>query len=569
MSRYQPQLLREDGAFALYRGWSEEGNTSVLLVAPVSANEAGEGLHRLEHELTLAEKLDVSWAAKPLALERHDGRPFLVLSDDGGEPMSNLLGKPFETERFMVIAINAAAVLREAHALGIVHKDVRPDNLLVDPSGRVWLTGFGKAGPATPKDQPVIPPSAVGDLAYISPEQTGRVKRSVDARSDLYSLGVVLYQILTGELPFVATDAMEWIHAHVARQPIPPGQRHEQVPPALEAIVQKLLAKKPEERYQTAAGLEADLKRCLDSWAQSGRIQQFEVATNDAGDRLRVPEGLYGRSRQNDTIAAAFERVRSSGRAEVVLVSGPAGVGKSSVVHELRKKRFPQAGLFASGKFDQYTRDIPYATIAQAFRGLVRQILGSGDADLARWRKALVDALGPNGQLMVNLVPELALVIGEHLPAPDLPPQEAKARFDLIFRRFLNVFAVPNRPLVLFIDDVQWLDAATIELLERITVEPDVTDLLLICAYRDDEVPPEHPFSATREAMRSAPIDVQEEHLLPLTLKDLEHLLADALQSEEELVTPLAKLVLHKTEGNPFFVLQFRPPSTAPMIGST
>ncbi|TCA35214.1 GAF domain-containing protein [Rhizobium leguminosarum bv. viciae] len=557
MSRYQPQVLREDRNFAVYRGWSPERNASVLLVTPVSATEAGEGLQRLEHELALAEKLEESWAAKPLALERGDGRPFLVLSDEGGTPLSNLLGEPFETERFMVIATNAAAALRKAHAVGLVHKDIRPDNFLVDPSGRVWLAGFGNAGPATPNDQPVGPPIAGVDLAYISPEQTGRVKRPVDARSDLYSLGVVLYQILTGELPFVATDAMEWIHAHVARQPIPPDQRHEDVPPTLGAVVQKLLAKKPEERYRTVGGLEADLKRCLDSWHQSGRIHQFKVATNDAGDRLRVPEGLYGRSRQNDAIAAAFERVRSSGRTEVVLVSGPAGVGKSSIVHELRRKRLPQEGLFASGKFDQYTRDIPYATIAQAFRGLVRQILGAGDEDLARWRKMLVAALGPNGQLMVNLVPELSLVIGEQLSAPDLPPQEAKARFHLIFRRFLNIFAMPNRPLVLFIDDVQWLDTATIELLERITVEPDVTDLLLICAYRDDEVPRDHPFSATREAMRNAPIHVQEEHLSPLTLDDLELLLADALQSETELVAPLAKLVHEKTEGNPFFVLQF------------
>ncbi|ACS55852.1 multi-sensor signal transduction multi-kinase [Rhizobium leguminosarum bv. trifolii WSM1325] len=557
MSRYQPQMLWEGDVLALYRGWSPERTTSVLLVTPVSANDAGEGLHRLEHELALAEKLEAPWAAKPLALERHDGRPFLVLSDEGGTPLSKLLGRPFETERSLVIATNAAAALRKAHALDLVHKDLRPDNLLVDPSGRVWLTGFGKAGPARPEDQPVGPAIAAADLAYISPEQTGRVKRAVDARSDLYSLGVVFYQVLTGELPFVATDAMEWIHAHVARQPIPAGQRHEDVPPTLETIAQKLLAKKPEERYQTAAGLEADLKRCLDSWRQSGCIQQFDIATIDAGERLRVPEGLYGRSRQNDAIAGAFERVQSSGRAEVVLVSGPAGVGKSSVVHELRKKRFQQAGLFASGKFDQYTRDIPYATIAQAFRGLVRQILGSGDADLAHWRRALIDALGPNGQLMVNLVPELSLVIGEQLPAPDLPPQDAKARFHLIFRRFLNVFARPNMPLVLFIDDVQWLDTATIELLERITVEPDVTDLLLICAYRDDEVSREHPFTATREAMLNAPIHVQEEHLSPLTVKDLEQLLADALQSERELVAPLAKLVFDKTEGNPFFVLQF------------
>ncbi|TAU83251.1 AAA family ATPase [Rhizobium leguminosarum] len=557
VSRYQPRILLEDNKFVLYRGWSPERNASVLLKSPLQDTDAGEGLRILEHELDLAEKLDLSWAAKPLALERHDGRTFLVLSDEGGAPLVNNVGNPFEIERFMVVATNAAAALRNAHAVALVHKDVRPDNILVDSSGWIWLTGFGKAGPTTLKELPTVLPVAPVDLAYISPEQTGRVKLPIDARSDLYSLGVVLYQILTGELPFVATDAVEWIHAHVARQPIPPSQRHDEVPATLEAIVLKLLAKKPEHRYQTAAGLEADLRRCLESWRQSGRIDQFDVATDDASDRFRVPEGLYGRASHSDAIAAAFKRVKSSGRSEVVLVSGPAGVGKSSIVQELRNKYFPHAGMFASGKFDQYSRDIPYATIAQAFRVLVRQILGSGDTDLARWRQALVEVLGPNGQLMVTLVPELALVIGDQPPAPDLPPQEAKARFHLIFHRLLSVFGLPDRPLVLFLDDVQWLDTATIELLARITVDPDVGHLLLICAYRDDEVSGDHPFIATRDAIRDAPIHLEELRLSPLTLDDLKHLLADAFQLETELVVPLARAVLEKTEGNPFFALQF------------
>ncbi|MBB4440718.1 MULTISPECIES: AAA family ATPase [Rhizobium] len=557
MSRYRSQILREDGNCAIYRAWSVERNDSVLLVRPVPTDGTAEEFDRLEHELALADKLDVTWAAKPLALERHGGQPYLVLSDNGGVPLANLLGEAVEIERFMVVATNAAAALRNSHARGLVHRDVRTGNFLVDPSGKVWLTGFGKAGAATLNDQPVHPPTAATDLAFISPEQTGRVKRAVDARSDLYSLGVVLYQFLTGELPFVATDEVEWIHAHVARQPIPPSQRRNDVPPTLEAIVLKLLSKKPEHRYQTAAGLEADLKRCLESWRQSGRIGEFDVAEGDSGDRILFPEELYGRSSHSEAISSAFERVKTSGKAEVVLVSGPAGVGKSSLVHEFRKKHFPHAGIFAAGKFDQYSRDIPYATIAQAFRALVRQILGSGDADLARWRQALIEALGPNGQLMVTLVPELALIIGMQPSAPELPPQEAKGRFHLIFRRFLSVFAQPQRPLVLFIDDVQWLDSATIEVLAQITVDFDIDHFLLICAYRDDEVDGDHPFTATREAMRDAAIRLQEQRLSPLILEDLKHLLADAFPSDTELVGPLAKVMLEKTEGNPFFALQF------------
>ncbi|PZM08300.1 AAA family ATPase [Rhizobium tubonense] len=555
MSRYQRQLLQEDGRFVLYRGISGDGDDSVLIKALVSTEPSNRGLQRLEREMLLTDRLEPDWAAKPIALERREGQTYLVLTDGGGMPLSNSGENALDTGIVLSVAVNAATALSKAHARSVIHKDIRPANVLADTSGMVWLTGFGLEGDDG-EASGGYQRGELNSLPYIAPEQTGRIKRSVDARSDLYALGVVLYEILTGELPFVAADAVEWVHAHVARRPIPLHQRNETVPPVLERIVLKLLAKRPEDRYQTAAGLEADLRRCLDSWNSTGRIEEFEAASSDAADRLRVPEGLYGRSRQTGAIRAAFDRVKSRGATEVVLVSGPAGVGKSSVVHELRKS-LQTGGLFASGKFDQYTRDIPYATIAQAFRGLVRQILGSGDADLERWRRELVEALGPNGQLMINLVPELALVIDEPPPAPDLQPHEAKARFHLVFRRFLAVFARPDRPLALFIDDVQWLDAATIELVETLTLDPDVRNLLLICAYRDDEVPPEHPFSATRKAIRDNRDALQELRLGPLAPLDLEHMLGHMLRSDPDAVRSLARIVVDKTEGNPFFVLQF------------
>lgn len=559
MSRYQRQLLREDDGFVLYRGISDDGNNTVLMKVSVSTASSHERLQRLESELSLADRLESGWAAKPLALERHDGETLLLLTDGGGLPLSSSGEGAFDTGFFLSVAVSVTTALRKAHSRGVVHKDLRPANVLIDTSGKAWLTGFGKAAPvgAASEASGDLQGSQLNSLPYIAPEQTGRIKRSVDTRSDLYALGVVFYEMLTGELPFVAVDAVEWVHAHVARRPIPPHQRNDTVPPVLERIVLKLLAKRPDDRYQTAAGLEADLQRCLDSWNSTGRIDEFEVASGDAADRLRAPEGLYGRSQQIGAIRAAFDRVRTQGSTEVVLVSGPAGVGKSSVVHELRKSLAQTGSLFASGKFDQYTRDIPYATIAQAFRGLVRQILGAGDAELERWREELVEALGPNGRLMINLVPELILVIGEQPPAPELQPHEAKTRFHLVFRRFLAVFARPGRPLALFIDDVQWLDAATIELLESITVDPEVRNLLLICAYRDDEVPQQHPFNATRNAMRENLGKVEELMLGPLTPLDLEHLLADMLRSDARSVRSLARLVVDKTEGNPFFVLQF------------
>src|SRR5580693_3246085 len=307
----------------------------------------------------------------------------------------------------------------------------------------------------------------------MSPEQTGRMNRSMDTRSDLYSLGVTLYQMLTGVLPFAAADPLEWVHCHIARQAIAPADRGA-VPEPLSAIIMRLLAKDAEDRYQTAAGLEADLRRCLSEWQAHGRIDPFPLGTNDFSDRLLIPEKLYGREREVDALLAAFDRVVAQGAAELVLVSGYSGVGKSSVVNELHKVLVPPRGLFAAGKFDQYKRDIPYATLAQAFQTLVRQILVKSEANVDKWRRALAEAVGPSGQLMVNLIPEVEFVIGKQPPVAALPPQEARGRFQLVFRQFLGAFARPENPLALFLDDLQWLDAATLDLMEDLLTRAGV-----------------------------------------------------------------------------------------------
>ena len=355
------------------------------------------------------------------------------------------------------------------------------------------------------------------------------MNRSIDSRSDLYALGVTFYEMLTGALPFTAADPMEWVHCHIARQPVPPGERVEGIPRPLSAIVMKLLAKTAEERYQTAAGVEAI---CGAAWRNGRRTAvstPFPLGAHDVSDRLLIPEKLYGREREIDTLLAAFDRVVASGTPELVLVSGYSGIGKSSVVNELHKVLVPPRGLFASGKFDQYKRDIPYATLAQAFQSLVRSLLSQSEAELGRWRDALREALGPNGQLIVNLVPELELIIGEQPPVPDLPPQDAQNRFQMVFRRFLGVFARPEHPLALFLDDLQWLDAATLDLLEHLVTHPDVRHLLLVGAYRDNEVGPAHPLLRTLEAIRKAGACVQEIVLAPLAREDLARLIADSL----------------------------------------
>src|SRR6202007_685733 len=292
-------------------------------------------------------------------------------------------------------------------------------------------------------------------------------------------------------------------------------------------------------------------------WESHGRIEPFPLGAEDAPDRLLIPENLYGREREIDTLIASFDRVVATGILEFVLVSGYSGIGKSSVVNELHKALVLPRGLFASGKFDQYKRDIPYATLAQAFRSLVRSLLSQSEAELGRWRDSLIDAMGPNGQLMVHLVPELELVIGKQPPVPDLPPQDAQNRFQMVFRRFLGVFARKEHPLALFLDDLQWLDTATLDLLEHLVTHPEVRHLLLIGAYRDNEVGPEHPLLRTLEAIRAVDARVHEIVLAPLELDDVGCLIADALHCEAERARPLAELVQEKTAGNPFFAIQF------------
>ncbi len=412
LSSYVFSPLRE-GDIALYRG-AADGLAPILLVTAEATSLPY--VEQLEHEYALKTELDADWAARPVALTHYNGRMTLVLEDPGGAPVDRLLGRPLDVVHFLRIAVPLTGTLRRVHERGLIHKDIKPANILADAaSGGVWLTGFGIASRLPRERQAPAPPEVIaGTLAYMAPEQTGRMNRSVDSRSDLYALGVTFYEMLTGALPFAAADPMEWVHCHVARHPVPPNERVAGIPGPLSAIVMKLLAKTAEQRYQTAAGVEADLRRCLAEWESRGRIDPFPLGLRDASDRLLMPERLYGREREIDTLLASFDRVVATGMPELVLVSGYSGIGKSSVVNELHKALVPPRGLFASGKFDQYKRDIPYATLAQAFQSLVRPLLGQSETELSRWRDSLSEALGPNGQLLVNLVPELELVIGKH-----------------------------------------------------------------------------------------------------------------------------------------------------------
>ncbi len=553
------QTLWEEGEFILSRGRRAGDRSPLLVLAPAVDQPAPGSLQRLAHEYALRDALEPAWAARPLALVQHQGRPTLVRADPGGELLARRLGTPWEIAPFLRVAIGLAVALGRLHARGFIHKDVKPAHILAHAAtGEAWLTGFGIAS-RLPRERPAPAPPDVmaGTLAYMAPEQTGRMNRSVDARSDLYAYGVTLYQMLTGALPFTATEPMEWVHCHIARPPMPPEEWGHDLPGPITAMVMKLLAKTAEDRYQTAAGVAADLRRCLASWEAHGRIDPFPLGAHDVSDRLLLPEKLYGREREIDRLLAAFDRVVARGTPELVLVSGAAGIGKSAVVHELHRALVPPRGLFASGKYDQYKRDIPYATLAQAFQSLVRPLLGRNEAELGTWRDALRQALGPHGQLIVQLIPELALVIGTQPPVPDLPPPDAQHRFQTVCRRFLSVFARPEHPLVLFLDDLQWLDAATLDLLQHVLTESEVRHLLVVGAYRDNEVSPSHPLMRTLAAIRTAEAHVPDIVLAPLTLDDVGQLVADTLHCVRDRARPLAQLVHEKTAGNPFFALQF------------
>jgi PAS domain S-box-containing protein len=563
LSEYRLEELHQDGEFILYRGLrqtkAETSPPSILGLSPVMEHPAPATVKKIEHELSLKDELNQAWAIRPIALTQQQNRTMLVFEDPGGRPLDQLLRRPMELNEFLRCAIELAAALGQAHRRGLIHKDIKPSNVLANAAlDRAWLMGFGIAS-RLPRERQASGPAEfiAGTLPYMAPEQTGRMNRSVDSRSDLYALGITLYEMLTGSLPFTASEPMEWIHCHIAKQPIPPGDRMQSIPGPVSAIIMKLLAKTPEARYQTAAGLESDLRRCLSDLDCERGVHDFALGEHDRPDYLQIPEKLYGREREIETLLASFDRIVNGGVPELVLVSGYSGIGKSSVVNELQPVLVPPRGLFASGKFDQYKRDIPYSTLAQAFQSLIRQLLTKSETELGRWRHDLLDALDQNGQLIVDLVPELKLVIGEQPPVPEVPAQDAQRRFQVVIRRFIGVFARREHPLALFLDDLQWLDGATLDLLEDLLTRSELQHLILIGAYRDNEVDAAHPLMRKLEAIKSTGGKIQEITLAPLAQEHLGQLLADALRSEPERGAPLAQLVREKTGGNPFFTIQF------------
>jgi PAS domain S-box-containing protein len=559
-SGYAVKLLHEDGEFDLYRGRRVGDEPSVLLRVPLGDEPAPAALRRMEHEYELRATLDPAWAAQPITVQRRGGQTVLVLRDCGGEPLAPLLQEPNDLQWRLRVAIALAAVIGKMHASGIVHRDIKPSHILVDrDTADVHLSGFGIAmpGPLRRTEDTGQAEVITGSPAYMAPEQTGYVDWPIDFRTDLYALGVTLYELMTGALPFYATDVMGWVHCHIAQRPQTPTTHAPDLPAPVASIILKLLSKAQHERYQSAHGVQADLEQCLQQWQARRRIDDFPLGTQDTRSTLAMTDKLYGREREFAVLVNALDRAASGATPEPVWVTGYSGVGKSALVNQLHTELARFGAIYASGKADLYKREIPLGTLAQAFQMPVREILSRSEDEVIAWRHALREALGTGGQLVVNLLPELELIVGPQPPLPEIAPQDAENFFHTVIRRFLRAFAQADHPLVLFLDDIQWLDAASLRLLESLVADADTKYLLLVGAYRDNEVDALHPLWQVLHRLRAAGVTQHECSLEPLSAGTLFDLVADALGERSERVRALAGLVHEKTGGNPFFAIQF------------
>ncbi|MBC1218697.1 AAA family ATPase, partial [Nostoc sp. UCD120] len=437
------------------------------------------------------------------------------------------------------------------------HKDIKLANILLHPETRqVKLIDFSIASLLPRETQTIINPNLLeGTLAYLSPEQTGRMNRGVDYRSDFYSLGVSFYELLTGELPFQSDDPMELVHCHIAKMPTLLSNR-EDIPQVFSNIVMKLMAKNAENRYQSALGLKHDLEECLYQIQETGTITYFEIAKRDICDRFIIPEKLYGRETEVEKLLKAFERV-SVGNSEMILVAGFSGIGKTAIVNEVHKPIVKQRGYFIKGKFDQFNRNIPFSAFVQAFRDLIGQLLTESDQQIKQWQNKITGALGDNAQVIIEVIPELELVIGKQAPVPEVSGIAAQNRFNLLLQKFIELFTDKEHPLVIFLDDLQWIDSASLKLLQSLMSEVNYASLLLIGAYRDNEVSATHPLMLTLDDIQKNGAEINTITLKPLNESKLNQLVADSLDCTVNLALPLSKLIYQKTQGNPFFSIQF------------
>ncbi|MGH9885839.1 MAG: serine/threonine protein kinase, partial [bacterium] len=465
------ELLYTGSRTTVYRARRATDDKRVILkVANTGHTSLDEALARLRHEVDIIDAIGSERVARvyDVATLGHDA--VLVVQDFGGESLDHYLARAqISLADTLGIAIGVVAALRDVHAAGILHKDVTPSNIVFNATtGEVRLIDFDVASAWRTDHRGFVPPSTLeGTLRYMAPEQTGRMNRATDSRADLYAFGVTLFELLTGRLPFTDTDILSIVHAHVAIRPPAPAKLDPSIPRPLSAIVMKLLAKAPEDRYQTAAGLLADLKTCAARFAAAGAIADFPLGGNDVTRRFELPSKLYGRSAEHSVLTEAFQRVIGGG-VETVLVGGHSGVGKTSVVRELFPLVTRERGYFLSGKFDQLRRDAPYTALVAAFNDLTHHLLTESEDELAGWRERILSAIAPNARVVVDAIPALERIVGAQPAVVPLDAAGTQSRFNLTLVKFLQVFSRRTHPLVLFLDDMQWADPESIQLLKLV-----------------------------------------------------------------------------------------------------
>ena len=518
----------------------------------------GELVH-FRNQYTIAKNLNSPLIVQTYSLEPYQNGYGLVMEDFGGISLHEWAvkgEKALDLREFLVIAIDLCNVLDILYRERIIHKDIKPANILINPETKqVKLIDFSIASLLPRETQTLMNPNVLeGTLAYISPEQTGRMNRGIDYRTDFYSLGVTFYELLTGELPFKSKEPMELVHCHIAKTTPLAHEINREIPSVLSEIVSKLMAKNAEDRYQSALGLKLDLEKCLHQLQQTDEIQSFEIASRDLCDRFIIPDKVYGRETEVSTLLQAFERV-SLGATEMMLVAGFSGIGKTVVVNEVHKPIVRQRGYFIKGKYDQFQRNIPFNAFVQAFQDLMGQLLTESDAKIQQWQSKILEAVGENGQVIIEVIPELSRIIGQQAPAIELSGMAAKNRFNLLFQKFTQVFSSAEHPLVMFLDDLQWADSASLKLIQLLMADTD--HLLLIGAYRDNEVNPSHPLMLTFSEIQKTQATINKITLAPLNQIIVNQLVADTLKCPENLALPLSQWSYQKTQGNPFFATQF------------
>ncbi|MEG4025915.1 AAA family ATPase [Microcoleus sp. S13C4] len=554
------QKINEGVKTVVYRGLKLQNQQPVIVKLLSSKYPHPIDVTNLKYQYEIAKNLNIPGVVKCLGLERYQNSFALIMEDFGAQSLNYILASlKNDFIGFLRIAIQLAQTLGQLHKHQIVHKDIKPPNIIVHTATLVVkIIDFSISSRLGRENQTINNPNCLeGTLAYISPEQTGRMNRSIDYRTDFYSLGATFYEMLTGSLPFAATDPMELVHCHLAKQPVPPIQLNPEIPQAISDITLKLLAKTAEERYQTAEGLKADLENCLTQLQEFGTISPFIIGSKDLSGQLLIPQKLYGREEEVAVLMEAFERT-SLGTAEMMLVSGYSGIGKSCLVNEVHKPVAAKRGYFIAGKFDQFKRNIPYASLIQAFQSLLRQLLTEDSEKIAVWKEKILTALSQNGSLIINVIPELELIVGHQPEVPQLSSYESQNRFNRVFQQFFKVFCQPEHPLVLFLDDLQWADSASLKLIQLLMSDRDSQYLLTIGAYRDNEVNPAHPLIQTLEKIRESGAAINNITVKPLQLNHVRQLIADTLNESPEAsrIKSFSELLFNKTQGNPFFLTQ-------------